>query len=75
MPANRISAQDIGFFGVSTDKDSGKGSEGGVASGMATNSGDEEGEEITDRDGVEDETIDCDIAGFDFFACRMRICS
>ena len=47
-----ISAQDIGFPGVATDEDSGEGSEGvsegGVASGMATNFGDVGGEEITD---------------------------
>ena len=43
-----ISAQDIGFSGVATDKDSGKGSEG-VASDSATNFGDEEGDTLSER--------------------------
>ena len=67
-----ISAQDIGFFGVATDKDSDAVSEGGVASDMATNFGEAGGEEVTESGGVGGETIDCD---FGFFACRVRICS
>ena len=46
-----ISAQDIGFLGVATDKDSEGGSEEGsegVASDLATNFGDVGGEEVTD---------------------------
>ena len=43
-----ISAQDIGFRGVATDKDSDEGS-GGVASDAATDFGDVGGDEVTDR--------------------------
>ena len=69
-----ISAQDIGFFGVATDKDSDEGSRG-VASDSATNfgdvGGDEGGDEVTDRgDEGDDEAGGVGGEAIDSEACK-----
>ena len=83
-----ISAQDIGFFGVATDKDSEGVSEEGVLferSRTISGAGIERGrsfgdvgaEKVTDRGEkageIGDETIDCCKSGFDFGFLAWRV--
>ena len=81
-----ISAQDIDFLDVAIDEindifseRSRTISDANIERDMSFD--DVNDEKIIDRDDVKDfdsktdETIDCDEADFDFFACRVRICS
>ena len=81
-----ISAQDIDFLDVAIDEiddilseRSRTISDASIERDMSFD--DVNDEKIIDRDDVEnfdsktDKTIDCEKTNFDFFACRVRICS